>query len=121
MDFMVNTAMAIEKETDDARSFRDAGASEKMKKDQPPSSLRNKQRTSIARGHSVQGHGYQGQSQGRDTSQAGPMLCFYCHQPGHKKWDCPQRWRSYGYRTPQSQTSMRHAPIEFVSSHPCMG
>ena len=119
MDFMVSTAMAIEKEIDDARSFRDAGASKKMKK--PPSSLRKKQRTSIPRGHSVQGHGYQGQGQGRDASQAGSMICFYCHQPRHRKRDCPQRRRSQGYGTPQSQTLMGHAPIQFVSSHPGMG
>ena len=35
MDSMVSTAMAIEREIDDARSIRDAGASEKMKEDQP--------------------------------------------------------------------------------------
>ena len=35
MDSMVSTTMAIEREIDDARSIRDVGASEKMKKDQP--------------------------------------------------------------------------------------
>ena len=86
---MVSTVMAIEKEIDDARSFRDAGASEKMKKDQPPSSLRMKQRTSIPQGHSVQGRGYQGQGQGKDSSQAGSMICFYCHRSGHRNLDYP--------------------------------
>ena len=89
MDSMVSTAMAIEREIDDARSIRDAGASEKRKEDQPSSSSRKKQRTSIPRGHSVQGRDYQGQGQGRDASQAGPMICFYCHHPRHRKWDCP--------------------------------
>ena len=72
--------------------------------------------TSFPRGHSVQGRGYQGQGQARDASQAGPMICFYCNQPRHRKRDCPQRWNSQGYGTPQYQ-----APIQFVPSHPDMG
>ena len=44
---MFSTAMAIEREIDGARSIRDAGASEKRKEDQPSSSSRKKQRTSI--------------------------------------------------------------------------
>ena len=47
MDSMVSTAMAIEKEIDDARSIRDAGASEKRKEDQPSLISRKKQRISI--------------------------------------------------------------------------
>ena len=39
MDSMVKTAMAIEREIEDARSIRDVGASGKRKKDQPSSSL----------------------------------------------------------------------------------
>ena len=35
IDFMVSTTMAIEREIDDAQSIRHAGASEKMKEDQP--------------------------------------------------------------------------------------
>ena len=38
MDSMVKTAMAIEKEIEDARSIRDASASGKRKEDQPSSS-----------------------------------------------------------------------------------
>ena len=53
MDSMVNTAMVIERENDDARSIGDVGASEKRKKDQPSSSSRKKQRTSIPRGRPV--------------------------------------------------------------------
>ena len=38
MDAMVKTAMAIEREIDDARSIQDAGTSRKRKEDQPSSS-----------------------------------------------------------------------------------
>ena len=38
IDSMVRTAMAIEREIEDARSIRDAGASGKRKEDQPSSS-----------------------------------------------------------------------------------
>ena len=106
MDSMVRTVMAIEREIDDARSIRDAGASEKRKESYSSSSSGKKWRTSAPRGHSVQGRDYQGQGQGRDTSQAGPMICFYYHQPGLKKRDCPQRRRSQGYGTLRSQTSV---------------
>ena len=42
MDSMARTTMAIEREIDDARSIRDAGASEKRKESQPSSSSRKK-------------------------------------------------------------------------------
>ena len=58
MDSMVSTTMAIERETDDARSIQYLGASEKRKEDQPSLSSREKQRTSIPRGHPGQGRGY---------------------------------------------------------------
>ena len=38
MDFMVKTAMAIEREIDDARSIQDVGASEKRKESHSSSS-----------------------------------------------------------------------------------
>ena len=38
MDSMVKTTMAIEREVDDARSIRDAGAKDKRKESQPSSS-----------------------------------------------------------------------------------
>ena len=47
MDSMVRTAMAIERENDNARSIRDASASGKRKEDQPSSSSGKRQRTSI--------------------------------------------------------------------------
>ena len=49
MDFMVRTAMAIEREIDDVWSIRDASASGKRKEDQPSSSSGKRQRTSIPR------------------------------------------------------------------------
>ena len=61
MDSMVNTTMAIKRKIADAQSIRDAGASKKRKEDQPSLSLRKKQRISIPRDHSLQGHSYQGQ------------------------------------------------------------
>ena len=47
MDFMVRTAMAIEREVEDAHSIRDAGASGKRRENQPSSSSGNKQKTSV--------------------------------------------------------------------------
>ena len=38
IDFMIRTAMAIEREIDDARSIRDTSASDKRKEGQPSSS-----------------------------------------------------------------------------------
>ena len=47
MDSMLKTVMAIEREVDDARSIRDAGASDKWKESQlSSSSLGNMQKTS---------------------------------------------------------------------------
>ena len=56
---MVRTIMAIEREIEDARSIRDTIASGKRKKDQPSSSSRKKQKTSIPRGFQGRGHSYQ--------------------------------------------------------------
>ena len=47
MDFMVRTALTIEREIEDARSTRDAGVSSK-RQDQPSSSLRKRQKTSAS-------------------------------------------------------------------------
>ena len=49
MDSMVEAAMTIEREVDDAQSIRDAEASGKRKKDQPSSSLGKRQRTYVPR------------------------------------------------------------------------
>ena len=85
---MVSIAIAIERNIDAARSIRDTGASENRKDDQPSSSSRKKQRTSIPRGRLVQGNDYQGQGQGRGVSQAGPIICYHCQQLGHVRKDC---------------------------------
>ena len=60
MDSLVRTTMAIEREIDDARSIRDAGASGKRKEDQPSSSSGKKQKTYSPRGFQGRGRGYQG-------------------------------------------------------------
>ena len=49
MDSIVETALAIEREMEDARGIRDVSAGGKRKEDQPSSSLGNRQRTSIPR------------------------------------------------------------------------
>ena len=69
MDSMVRTAMAIEREIDDAKSIWDAGVSRKRKENQFSSSSGKSQRTSVPRGSLRQGRCYQGQGQGRATSQ----------------------------------------------------
>ena len=60
MDSMVRTALAIEREIDDAQSIRDTGAGDKRKEGQPSLSLGKKQRTSVPRGFSGQGRSFQG-------------------------------------------------------------
>ena len=78
MDFMVGTALTIEREMEDARGIRDASVGEKRKEDHPSPSLGKRQRNSVTRAPQVQGH-------------LRPMTCFYCHQPGAMRRDCPQR------------------------------
>ena len=58
MDSMVRTAMAIEKEIEDARSIRASGTSEKRKEDQSSSSLGKSQKTSAPRVFQGRGHSY---------------------------------------------------------------
>ena len=94
MDSMVRTALAIEREIDDAQSIQDTRAGNKWKEGQPSSSSGKKQRTSIQRGTFGQGRGFKGQSQIRGPSQSGPMTCYHFHQPEHVRRDCLQRQRS---------------------------
>ena len=60
MDSMVRTAMAMEREINDAQSIRDTGASDKRKEDQPSSSSGKKLKASSSRGFQGQGRRYQG-------------------------------------------------------------
>ena len=50
MDFMVRTAMAIEREIEDAQSIRDAGAGDKRKESQSSSSSGKKPKACSSRG-----------------------------------------------------------------------
>ena len=112
IDSMVRTALAIEREIDDTRSIRDTSAGDKRKEGQPSSSLRKKQRTSVPRGFLGQGHGFQSQIQIKAPSQSEPVTCYHCHQPGHVRWNCPQRQGSQGHGTPQSShqwDTLRHS------------
>ena len=108
MDSMVGTALAIEREMEDAWGIRDTSAGRKMKEDQPSSSLGKRQRTSVPQASQVQG-------------QLGPMTCFYYHQPGHMKKDCPWRHGSQGFRPVQFPSSVGQAQTQFVPSHSGMG
>ena len=58
MDSMVRTAMAIEREIEDARSIQDAGASGKRKESQSSFSSGKKLKASSSRGFQGQGRGY---------------------------------------------------------------
>ena len=69
MDFMVGTALTIEREIEDARSTWDVGVSSKRKENQSSPSLGKKQRASSSRG--FQGRGHPGQEQIRVVGQAG--------------------------------------------------
>ena len=120
MNFMVRTAMSIEREREieDAWRIRASGTSEKRKEVQPSSSLGKRQKTSAPRMFQGRGHGYQGQGQTRASTQSRPLTCFHCHQPRHVRRDCPQRQGSKGFGIAQSQSSMGQARMRFVPSHP---
>ena len=81
MDSMVGTVLTIEREIEDARSTRDAGAGNK-KEDRPSSSSRKRQKTSVS-------HEFQDQGLDWAPSQAGQVICNLCRQPRHVRRDCP--------------------------------
>ena len=87
MDSMVETALTIEREIEDAWSTRDAGVSSKMKESQSSSNSGKKQRASSSQGFQDRGH--LGQGRIRVSSQAGQMVCYNCQQPGHMRRDFP--------------------------------
>ena len=97
---MVGTGLTIEREMEDARSTRDAGASSKRKDSQSSSSLGKRQRASGSR--EFQSRGHPGRGQMRVVGQAGHMVCYHCQQPGHMRRDCPQRQGYQGFGTAQS-------------------
>ena len=61
MDSMVRTALTIEREIEDARSTRDAGASSKRKDSRSSFSPGKRQRASSSRGFKSRGHPGKGQ------------------------------------------------------------
>ena len=115
MDSMVGTALTIE------RDMEDASVSGKRKDNQSSSSSGKRQRASSSRGSQSHGHPGQGQirvagqaGQMRVVSQAGQMVCFHCQQPGHMRQDCPQRQRSQGFGTSQSQSVADQERIQYI-------
>ena len=70
MDSMVETALTIEREIEDARGIRVADVGEK-REDQPSSSSGKRQKTSTS-------HEFQDQGQDWAFSQAGQMICYFC-------------------------------------------
>ena len=87
------------------------GAGTKRKEDPSSSNPGKKQKTSVSQGYPRHGQGYQDQAQDRTFSQAGKMMCYFCRQLRHFRWDCPRRQESQSYGTPQSQSLVRRVRV----------
>ena len=75
------------------------------REDQPSSRSGKRQKTSAS-------HEFQDQGQDWAFSQAGQVMCYFCRQPGHVRWDCPQRQGSHGIGTAQSKLAVEQARIK---------
>ena len=91
VDSRVRTTMTTEGEVDVMRDIQDMGAGTKRKEDPSSSNPRKKQKTFVSQGYPGQGQGYQDQGQDGTYSQSGQVICYFCKQPGHFRWDCPRR------------------------------
>ena len=100
-----------EGEVDDIRGIQDMGVGTKRKEEPSSSNPGKKQKTSVSQGYPGRDRGHQDQGQDGTFSQAGQMMCYFCQQPGHFRWDCPRRQESQGYGTPQSQPSVRRVRV----------
>ena len=76
MDFMVRTALTIEREMEDAWSTRDESVSGKRKDSQSSSSSGKRLRAYSSRGFQSRGHPSQGRM--RVAGQAGQMVYYHC-------------------------------------------
>ena len=123
MDSMVSTTLIIEREVDDARSIRDAGASNK-KRGGAKLLLQARERSRGLLFHEgFRGGAVVNRAKGQVwvTSQAGKMTCFHCHQSGHMRRNCLQIQGFQDQGTPQSRSSVGHEQTQYVPPYPSTG